>query len=1417
METRQKIGKFTLLEKIGQGGMADVYLAEANYNGLRKIVALKRILQALSSNAHFQDTFRYEAELSMELNHPNVVQVFEYGQTASAESEPVHLYMVMEYVDGVDLMKLIRKSRESKPLPLGLSAYIIAEVLRGLDYAHRLVGPDGRLLELVHRDMSPQNILLSREGAVKVTDFGIAKALGHNEEEGILRGKLHYMSPEQARTEAVDCRSDIFAVGLILYEMVSGVHPYATFKGHKALEAAIKAEISPPSLVNPQVPIELERILQKALAPHKEDRYQRARDMQVDLSRFLHGLPDLYDASTLVDFLGELFPEQDERVVLRATVPRESRTMGTSESETGHFGPDGHFTLDTYTLAARYKESKSLVALVLRLGTQQAEARLGHERVMHTVNQFFAMVQNILLKDKRNRYRYQRRGDREFLVVRGIPYTGEYDESEMLRDAHIIRRDFSTFCEKMPELQLQACVYRLAVTLEHDTQTIRWTVNETEYQEALRWGAMFPGEIVVSPFIYAAAKYNWEMEVLKDDPENPLHRLVRQKRRDERLQSRVGPVFIGREYELERIRDLFHEVQEKSKPQWMLIVGDMGIGKSALIQEFVRTSTVRMEVIRAESRPYLQHAAFGFIMDFVRDFAKLNVDDSSDVTLRDFSRALAQRVQKSENREKIFHAFQSILESQPEKESALQNLGAQITQALKLLLGEIASMRPLVAVFEDMQWADEQSKRTLQEILENTQLRGAILFLFTGRERSDFPSFFMNSEMIHLQPFDAEKARRFVMSRFASPEHAQPVVNAIIANGEGNPFYLNEMLASLVDTGVCRTEGPERKLVPVRQISTAFDVKAFPTLEGILSARVDALEPELRRILRIAAVLGRKFNKAALDRACGVDTGPALEIFIRKQLIRPLENEGRYSFTQSIMRDYCYATLPEEERVEAHRIQAETILASPGYKPAIDDVIVARHLELSGQKQRAAQYYLQSAHHARRFGKNANQEALSHYQKVLELMPNEWELVFHARRDREWIWRNMGMREEQFAEIQAMRQLAETTNNLRWRAEALCRELAYYQETGETKKTEQLAAEAKQTAQLAQDPFFEVEVLRIQARFDVDKGKLDDALDKIETALEIVASNPTIERLRADIMHVKGNALFYRGRVADAMKAYEKALEGYQQYQRTAQASAILMNLGFVSAMQGYYEKALEYYKQSYLLDREKGEVIYTGLKLANLAQAHIDLGNYEYARKLIKQAKVLCKRTRDKSALADALFTSGLLRLRMGRYEDAMYSIHEGLQLATQAASIMDEIRGRLLYAECEILNPNGSGITALEQAKKATDLARNAEAPVEFVHALSLQARANYKLSEYSAAMHLSSQAVALTVVQPVPGQEVVYYYHGKILQVQKYMNTLARMFLIRAKDEVMRKAQLITQEPARQTYLSVYPAFLILQENT
>lgn len=1422
MEAVQKIGKFTLLEKIGQGGMADVYLAEANYNGLRKTVALKRILQALSANAHFRDTFRYEAELSMELNHPNVVQVFEYGQASPQESDANGcLYMVMEFVDGVDLMKLIRKSTElARPLPLGLSAYIISEVLRGLDYAHRLTGPDGRPLELVHRDMSPQNILLSREGAVKVTDFGIAKALGRYEEEGILRGKLHYMSPEQARTDPVDGRSDVFAVGLILYEMVSGTHPYSAFKGHKALEAARRAEITPPSLLNASIPVELEQILRRALAPRKEDRYQRSKEMQADLSRFLHSLPDLVDATSLVDAVSDRFPEgSPHRAAGRAgtgtMASKEVRLTGTQEGDTGRTGHEGHLTLDTHTLVVKFKESKSLVSMAVRvLNVEAAAARIGAERVTQLVDQFGVMIQNILLKDKQNRYRYRREDATTFLVVRGIPYTGEYDESELLRDAHKMRRDFAVYREVAPELELGICAYRLAVELEHDHNVIHWTVNPVEFQEALRWAHMIPGEIIVSPYIYAAAKYNWEMEPVGSDPENPVHRLLRQKDRDERLQSRVGSALIGRGFELDRLRDLFHHVRESSRPDHLVVLGEMGVGKSALLQEFLRTSKVKLELIRAESRPYLQYAPFAFIMDFVRDFARLNVEAKGEDSLLKLYTALTHVVPDEENREAILKAFRPILDSRPDEGTAHPNLGILVTRALEILIASVAQKRPVLAVFEDMQWADEQSKRILQELRERNRIRGPVMFVFTGRERTDIPPYFLVTRPVVLQAMDEETSRKFVSSRFAAPEQVRPLIEAVIAKGEGNPFYLNEMIASLVDTGQCRLEGPERKLVLNRALPPELDVKLFPTLEGILSARLDALSPDLRRILRIAAVLGRKFSKKSLDAACGEDTAEALDAFVKKQLIRPPDTDGRHSFVQSMMRDYAYSSLPQEERAAAHRVQAESMIASDGYKPAIDDVMIARHLELSDQKEKAAEFYLAAAHHARKLGTNANSEAIRHYDKVLELVPDQKDMVYHAHRDRETILRSQGRREEQLEEVRQMQRLAEGEKNAEWLAEALCREMAYLQETGESQKVNDLFPRAFGAAQAVEDPSYQVDALRILARAKVEMGEIDRSLELLHSALSLLDEHPKIERIRADVMHVMGNALFYRGRAEEAMTAYEEALSLYRKYQRHTQESTILMNLGFISAMRGHYEKALEYYKASYDIDREKGDRVYTGLKLANLAQAHIDLGNYDQARGLVKQARRLCEQTRDKSALADAYFTSALLRLRLDRHDDSMRYIEEGLRLAREADSRLDEIRGLLLWAECQLENPNGSAHEAGQKAIEAAKLAQEAETPAEMVHAFSLQARALLKLGNAEEAIGRSAHAVAFTVVQPVPGVEVVYYVHGKIMQTLGRTGW-ARMFLSRARDEIMRKANLLSQDKVREIYLSVYPAREILRD--
>src|SRR5439155_26519263 len=179
--------------------------------GLNKIVVIKKIHAAYARNRQFASMFHDEAKIALGLNHPNIIQVFDFGQVADT------LFLAMEYVEGLDLLRLLQEAAKARVrLPYGISAYVVQQLTKGLDYAHRKTDEFGQPLGIVHRDISPHNILLSWDGGVKIVDFGTARARGVHEEQGVIKGKFAYMSPEQARGDVVDCRSDVFAAGIVL-------------------------------------------------------------------------------------------------------------------------------------------------------------------------------------------------------------------------------------------------------------------------------------------------------------------------------------------------------------------------------------------------------------------------------------------------------------------------------------------------------------------------------------------------------------------------------------------------------------------------------------------------------------------------------------------------------------------------------------------------------------------------------------------------------------------------------------------------------------------------------------------------------------------------------------------------------------------------------------------------------------------------------------------------------------------------------------------------------------------------------------------------------------------------------------------------------------------------------------------------
>lgn len=321
----KQFGKFFLLDKLAVGGMAEIYKAKTfGAEGFEKLLAIKRILPHCAADKDFISMLIDEAKLSVLLSHANIVQVYDLGKVGD------DFFISMEYISGVNLRDLIYRCRElGKPIPTDIAVYILSEICKGLDYAHRKTDMNGQPLNLVHRDISPQNILISYEGEVKIVDFGIAKAamnISHTM-AGILKGKIAYMSPEQALGKSVDHRTDIFSVGILLYECLTGEK---LFTGESQFEVLKKIRSTKIDLARlpVSIPKPLQVILARALAYFPKDRFQSAGDMQIELTKYLYSTYHDFSPQKLAGFVREVFSTQiaQQRERAQSVVLRESKT-----------------------------------------------------------------------------------------------------------------------------------------------------------------------------------------------------------------------------------------------------------------------------------------------------------------------------------------------------------------------------------------------------------------------------------------------------------------------------------------------------------------------------------------------------------------------------------------------------------------------------------------------------------------------------------------------------------------------------------------------------------------------------------------------------------------------------------------------------------------------------------------------------------------------------------------------------------------------------------------------------------------------------------------------------------------------------------------------------------------------------------
>ncbi|HXJ20578.1 MAG TPA: serine/threonine-protein kinase [Polyangia bacterium] len=331
----ERFGRYVLLDRIGIGGMAEVFRAVmAGAQGFQRTFVVKRIISERAQSPYFVEMFVREARINAILHHPNIVQVFDFGEVGGT------YFLAMEYVRGRDVSALARRLHErERPCPPGVAAFIAHEVAEALAYAHAQTAPDGTPLNVVHRDVSPSNIICQRTGGVKLLDFGIAQGLGEPEVERssggqMFKGKVAYVAPERIMNRAADKRSDLFSLGVVLWELLAGRKLFRAKDDAQTLQNVLEMDIPPPSSIRPDVPPQLDHVVERALARDPAGRYATGYEMAEDLEGVLAGLG--YQPRALPALLRELFGgELSSRQIPAASLAAELLAAGAGDPVTG--------------------------------------------------------------------------------------------------------------------------------------------------------------------------------------------------------------------------------------------------------------------------------------------------------------------------------------------------------------------------------------------------------------------------------------------------------------------------------------------------------------------------------------------------------------------------------------------------------------------------------------------------------------------------------------------------------------------------------------------------------------------------------------------------------------------------------------------------------------------------------------------------------------------------------------------------------------------------------------------------------------------------------------------------------------------------------------------------------------------------
>ncbi len=1197
-------GKYLLIDKIATGGLGEIYKAKTfEALGYEKVIAIKTVRPIYADAKDIIELFQSEALLSVSLDHPNVIRVFDHGKIKDKH------FIAMEYIHGSDLKIIMRETQEmGTKIPEEVSVYIIREVCNALDYIHHKNDPRNATLSIVHRDISPANILVSYDGKIKLIDFGVAKSGTKKEEEGVFVGKLRYASPEQVDYKEVDFYSDIFSIGIVLYELLTYKNPFAYEKDEDTITAIKEVHFKPLRDYIPHAHDTIDAIIRKALARNKEDRFERANAFATALTQYIESEGIQNISERFLEFFGTFFESFEKRckeIDVKDDAKKdehESTIVSGRKTQKETKGDDDGGT--QIIKKGAKKESKNVVVLFVSFTKirDRDKKELSEDQVQSITNE---LIKKIMDSVSGYDGAITELARERICAVFGIQGRTTDNALRGIVAAFSVQNAVTQFEEELHiAINLRMTIDTGIVSIDPSVKDIgSFAVSGDSVErgkkllESARDHAITVSQSIedyhdigfkfkdIGSFIFGgvAEKY---YEVLER----------RKKRRDTTQKIEYKTSFVGRKKERKEISQLLTDITKTGQGKAITLYGAVGIGKTRFIRECMYM-TPNPYAYYVSAKPELEetfkkNTLYVIFAELLKQVVGIK-DSDSDGLIRTKLSVLKDYLLHDHD----IYLLGSILGVDfPGNDIEFlegEERKKEILRSLKDFLVALSGKKTLMYIIDDSEWIDPASAEVLVYIVKD--IIKINMFLITiSREKSEKN---VNFFEFLLPPLSADDTDTMMTTLLPKINGAPDLKKEIHARAEGNPLFIEEL---------CKKLSSVKDLTQKDLLATLTLPK---TLEDIFSSRIQGLADTEKQMLRVAACIGKNFRHDILEKMISEDESLRHELafnldeylarLLEEDLIRidPTKTEPEYVFKHMMLYESVNKLTSNEEKKTYHCLAGE----------AIEDLFYDRIDDYYGSLVhhfRQAQSFEKVIHYLELVGdresKNyANDDALKNYRAILEIMSREpLKLKESAKIRKE------GAIDQKIAGI--------------------------YQLIGKWEDGISYALSAIEKAKSIND--FELYALSIKTlgRFYKIKGEFDRALDYFREASN-VAQNAELKTLKAELTREIGSLYNFKGSYDTALKFIEEGLLEAQKLSDNFLLGRFENDRGIILTKKGQLKEALASLLRSVAYKEKINDKYGMGVTLGNIVEIYYTEEDYAKAREFCEKSIAITEEISDR------------------------------------------------------------------------------------------------------------------------------------------------------------------------------------------